>query len=207
MTPVEKLQLKNAAMRVLHTPGGPLAAKGPSARTPVSGEAAQAAGGAGCALSKPGAGKAPLEMTLVFDRALSAEEVKTAGADVIFALKSADEIFRNVRCNVVWWHSDEKIIHEVTAAPMIQMGRCFENWQPDPTQKRLELLMADLKKFQARSRLIIIVTKQIPAIGDGKLLHDSLNPFLYHRVILKKENGLVSGRELLQMARERMSEG
>lgn len=187
MTPVEKLQLKNAAMRVLHAPGGSLSSKGPAVR--------------------PGAGKAPLEMTLVFDQALSTEQVRTAGADIISTLKSADEIFRNVRCNVVWWHSDEKIAHEVTAAPMIQMGRCFENWQQSCAEKHLDVLMADLKKFQARSRLFIVVTNQIPAIGDGKLLHDSLNPFLYHRLILKKENGLVSGRELLQMARENMGTG
>lgn len=198
MTPVEKLQFKNAALRVLHAPGGPLSSKG---SRPVPRQLADAADS-----SKAGMPKTSLEMTLIFDCALPEEIVRAAGADIISALKSADEIFRNVRCNIVWWKSDGKIIHEVTAAPMIQMGRCFQGWEPIAETKHPENLIADLKKFQARSRLLIVVAGDQIKIEDGKLLHDSLNPFLYHRLIWKKESGLMTGRELLQKAKEAMEQ-
>ncbi|MBQ7840797.1 MAG: hypothetical protein IJ390_09995 [Lachnospiraceae bacterium] len=147
--------------------------------------------------TKSAASKALLEMTLVFDMSLSQEKVRAAGADIISALKNADEIFRNVRCNVVWWHSDEKILHEVAAAPMIQMGRSFEGWEQNLQKKRLGILMDDLKKFQARARLLIVVTNETEVFEDAKLLHDSLNPFLYHRLILVTPSGLMTGRQLL----------
>ncbi len=162
MTPVEKLQFKNAALRILHAPGGPLHS--------------QRAGQAGGELP-------PLEMTIVFDGMLEREEAKTTGADVIATLKSAHEIFRNVRCNVVWWRSDREIVHEVAPAPVIQMGRCFADWTRREEKKRPEILFADLKKFEARSRLVIVAAKPGYAVEEEKLLRESLNPFLYRRLL------------------------
>ncbi len=187
MTPVEKLRFKNVALRVLHAPGGPLCMQKGAAGTLRKGiDAPGQAGGA-----------RPLEMTLVFDGALTEEEVRAAGADVISALKGADEIFRNVRCNAVWWRSDEEIIHEVVAAPMIQMGRCFDGWRERQEKKRLELLFADLKKFEARSRLLIVAAGRGYVTEDKELQRASLNPFLYRRLLFLEKDGIKEGRSFL----------
>lgn len=185
MTPVEKLRFKNAALLVLHAPGGPLCAQNGNA---LRGNADMP--------GHPG-GKKPLEMTLVFDSVLTEGEARAAGADIISALKGADEIFRNVRCNVVWWRSDDEIIHEVAAAPMIQMGRCFDGWKERQGEKRVELLFADLKKFEARSRLLVVAAGQGYVTGDQELQRAALNPFLYRRLLFLEKDGIKEGRSFL----------
>lgn len=216
MTPVMKVQLKNAALRVLHAPGGPLS--GSAGRTGSMGAAGslgkpgvprQTADG--CGQPREHKGAPALEICLIFDGALSREAVRTVGAEVVSALKSADEIFRNVRCNVVFWISDETILHQVTAAAVVQMGRCFEDWeqitgqtagqqdgkQPEAVaaQKHLELLAADLKKFEARSRLLILITEGSYAVADKEALQQNLNPFLKHRLLIVTENEILRGTQ------------
>lgn len=44
-----------------------------------------------------------LEMTIVIDTSLSREEFQDAVAAVVKALKRSNEIFRNVRLNLVFW--------------------------------------------------------------------------------------------------------
>ncbi len=196
MTPAEKLQLKNAVLRILHGPGGPLAGhggSGPAVNDRVRGERQDRI--------KPGAvtpGSGTfLEMTFVFDGSLSIEAARTIGTEVMTVLKGTDEIFRNVRCNVVRWLSDERIIHEVTAAMMIQTGRCFAGWTQQPETKRLEVLLADLKKFEARSRLLIVAAAPGYVVRDDKLKKESLNPFLYRRLLLLQKGGMQEGHRLL----------
>lgn len=149
-------------------------------------------------------------MSLIFDGALSKEDVKAAGADIISTLKSTDEIFRNVRCNVVFWLSDEKITHEPTAAAVVQMGRCFENWEQVTGQtadskvgqadkaapKRMEILTADLKKFEARSRLLILVTDGNYVTEDKDALQQNLNPFLKYRLLIVTPEKIWQGKYL-----------
>ena len=183
MTPVEKLQFKNAVLRVLHAPGGPLCIQKGTAR----GQKETGLQG----------GAKPLEMALVFDGALTEDKARTIGADVISVLKSADEIFRNVRCNVVWWRSDDEIIHEVTAASVIQMGRCFDGWVQRREEKRAEILFAGLKKLEARSRLLIVAAEPGYVTKDDELLKASLNPFLYRRLLFLEQNGIKEGRSFL----------
>lgn len=125
----------------------------------------------------------PLEMTFVFDGMLGKEEAEATGADVIATLKNAHEIFRNVRCNVVWWRSDQEIVHEVVATSVIQMGRCFADWARREERKRPEILFADLKKFEARSRLVIVAARPGYGVEEEDLLRESLNPFLYRRLL------------------------
>ncbi len=178
MTPVEQLLFKRKVQMILHAPGGPLADAvhgGPKKKdaSPV------------------------LEMTMIFDCDLSREEAMTAGREVVTALKQTDEIFRNVRLNAVRWSTDEKISRSVTAAPILQMGRYFEDYEQNLSQKRLEILMDYLKKFDARSRLLILITDGRYTVEDTELLNRSLNPFLYRKILVMAPDGIRTGRQLL----------
>ena len=125
------------------------------------------------------------------------EEAAEKGKEIITALKQTDEIFRNVRLNAVRWISDETITRGVTAAPILQMGRYFEDYEQHSADKRLEVLMDYLKKFDARSRLLILVTEGKYRVEDAEALKKSLNPFLYRKILLMEPGGIKTGRQLL----------
>lgn len=186
MTPVQKQLLKNSVMRVLHAPGGPYASG--SGKAVRQGEARP---------GENGAGRNILEMTIVFDCSMTREDAKAYGADIIGALKSADEIFRNTRLNVVRWISDGEIRRDMTAAPMLQMGGYFADFEQKEQRKTLECLLENLKKFDARSRLVILVTDGGFGVSDPKKLQENLNPFLHRRLVIVEPDRIWEGIELL----------
>jgi len=141
--------------------------------------------------------KPTLEMTLIFDCNLSKQEATEQGKEIITVLKQTDEIFRNVRLNVVRWMADDQMLREVTAAPILQMGRYFEDYEPQTALKRLEILTEYLKKFDARSRLLILVTDGNYKIENTEVLHQSLNPFLYRKILILEEGTVKIGRQLM----------
>lgn len=178
MTLAERMQFKNKVQMILHAPGGPLA---------------DASHGG----PKAGAARPQLEMTLIFDSNLSKETAASYGKEIITTLKQTDEIFRNVRLNAVRWISDENITRGVTAAPILQMGRYFEDYESQSCQKRLEVLMDYLKKFDARSRLLILITDGSYWVEEEETLQKSLNPFLYRKILVLEPAGIKTGRQLL----------
>lgn len=186
MTPVQKQLFKSSVMRALHAPGGPFASG--SGKAVRQGETRP---------GENGAGRNILEMTIVFDCSLTREDAKAYGADIIGALKSSDEIFRNTRLNVVRWISDGEIRRDVTAAPMLQMGGYFADYEQRKQQKTLECLTGNLKKFDARSRLVILVTDGGFGVSDARKLQESLNPFLYRRLVIVEPDRIREGAEFL----------
>ena len=93
MTPVEKLQLKNAALRVLHAPGGPLAGGVPT--NAAARQTADFPDRTGTA--------SPLELSLVFDGALSKEAAKSSGGGYRCCLKERGRDFPEcaLQCGVL----------------------------------------------------------------------------------------------------------
>lgn len=163
---------------ILHAPGGPLADT--------------AHGG-----PRSDGGKQVLEMTLIFDCSLSKEEAAAVGKEIVTTLKQTDELFRNVRLNAVRWSTDKEISRSVTAAPILQMGRYFEDYEKRSAEKHLDVLMDYLKKFDARSRLLILVTDGHCLIESKERLNKSLNPFLYRKILVLEPGGMKTGRQLL----------
>lgn len=183
-------------MRTLHAPGGPYAPG--MLQTAGGGEAAKERK----AEEKRGNSAAGrhniLEMAMVFDCTLSREQAQAYAAEIIGTLKNTDEIFRNTRLNAIRWISNEKIRHDVTAAPMLQMGGYFADYEQNPMQKRLEILMENLKKFEARSRLVVLISDGSWEIDDSKRLQENLNPFLYRRLVLVEPGAIRDGAGLLR---------
>lgn len=151
-TPVERMQIKNAVERILHTPGN-------------------YRGGI-------------LEMAMVFDCNLPEEYVRKLGKDVAAMLKSHSEIFRNVRLNTIFWEGDKRLMKETASLPHLLMGSCFDNYKHIKSQKKWELLAEQLKKFYARSKLIILFTDGDYCVKDTCLFDNSLRPFLYRKMMM-----------------------
>ena len=138
----------------------------------------------------------PLEMAVVFDSALEKEEATEAGKQIAAVLKSMGETFRNVRLNLVIWNP-QKVSHEISALPHLITGNGLREFEHSNEPKILEELCGNLKLFQARSRIVILVTKEKWTVNDAAILKENLNPFLYRRMILIAENEVKPGISLL----------
>ncbi|WP_455616860.1 hypothetical protein [Eisenbergiella sp.] len=140
----------------------------------------------------------PIEMAVVADYSADREAVAECGKEIVAVLKSMGDTFRNVRLNLVRWKADDDIKHEISALAYLQTGRAFQDYEPSAARKRLELLCGQLKMFQARSRLLLLITDGDLIIEDEALLRENLNPFLYRKLILIMPEGIKPGSSLLQ---------
>lgn len=167
-TQVQLLQIKNAAMRVLHVPGN-------------------YSGGI-------------LEMAVVADYHLPVPELKESCREIAGALKRTDEVFRNVRLNLIKWVSDDIIIKEVSALPRLQMGSCFEDYEDligkteesARSDKSLDELLRQMKLFYARSKMIIVITDGTYIKKDEKKIQEYLHPFLGRKMIILEDGNIIA---------------
>lgn len=125
-----------------------------------------------------------LEMALIVDCNLEKETAKTSIQAIVKALKSHSETFRNVRLNVIWWKSDEEIVTEVTPLPVMQMGTPFENYEQMDREKHIDTLLKNLKLFQARSKVILLLSDGEFQIENEEACMESLKPFLGRKMLL-----------------------
>lgn len=135
-----------------------------------------------------------LEMTFVIDTTLQKEEFQGAVAAVAGALKRSDEIFRNVRLNLVFWGQQEMDM-EVTPMAMLMTGAAFAEYVPSPVRKRYEDLFAYLKKFHARSRIVLVFADGGNVIADQAAAREALSPFLKNKLLLITDR-VISGTQL-----------
>lgn len=156
MTPVQKLQLKNAVEKVLHAPCNAI--------------------------------KEKLEWAFVFDFNLPKEEVSNMSKEIVNTLKQHSQIFRNARLNVVEWKSDDEIEHKIVSMPLIQTGSHFKDYKIQKKEKRIEELAVQLKLYQARSKLIILLTDEKYLLEDMNKWEQHMNPFLFKRMFLVHDN-------------------
>lgn len=125
-----------------------------------------------------------LEMAMVFDCNLPEEYIKRTGKEMAALLKSHSEIFKNVRLNTICWEEDEVFIKEVGSIPYLQMGRCFDRYRCAKNAKRLEILAYQLKKFYARSKIIMLFTDGNHRVEDRICLKENMYPFLHRKLIV-----------------------
>ena len=124
-----------------------------------------------------------LEMALVLDCRISEEEIKETAAELAKTLKQHSEVFRNVRLNLVEWKPDQKLSSRVVPLPMLMMGSFAENYEPCQGDIYADELFAYLRLFQARSKLILIVTSGEVKIHEEEVCRKSLKPFLGRKFI------------------------
>lgn len=140
-----------------------------------------------------------LEFAIVFDYHVSEELLYQKTKELITLLRTIrysrskdgnvihEDIFRNARLNVIKWISDDKIIKEVSSMGMVQMGRCFEDYeeykQEHTNDKSLDILTGQLKMFYAKSKLIFLITDGSYIIKSQEETDKNLQPFLKHKLI------------------------
>lgn len=141
-----------------------------------------------------------LEMALVIDCTYEREAVKALCADIIVSCKKQSEVFRNVRLNMVMWGAGE-IRSQVVASAYVQMGTYFDDYvrEMEPDGMRTEEIMEYLKKFHARSKLILLLTperERIYRIAQPERVRAAVNPFLKQKLVLVCPDGMESGTGL-----------
>lgn len=129
-----------------------------------------------------------LEWAFVFDFNLSKEEVSNTSKEIVNTLKQHSPIFQNARLNVVEWKSDTEIEHKIIAMPLIQTGSYFKEYRSQPKEKKIDELIVQLKLFQARSKLIILLTDETYLVEDKNRWNQNMNPFLCKRMFIFHDN-------------------
>ena len=119
-----------------------------------------------------------LEMAVVIDYNLSREQVTEYLPSLLGALKMHSEVFRNVRLNVVQWREDENIVCKVSPMSMVQLSSYYDDYEPCVKQKDFEKLISYLKLFQARAKLIVLLTDGNYQVEQEELLQRAMQPLL-----------------------------
>lgn len=143
-----------------------------------------------------------LEMTIVIDHSYTKEDIMPYVKDVVTALKGFGEVFRNVRMNVVSYKTEDQIENQVIPSTFLQMGKSFEAYECIDNKKSLDALVANLKFYHARSKLILAILTEPEYVKDKKNVINAMQPFLYRKIIFLNIDKITMGNvlfhELLQ---------
>lgn len=119
-----------------------------------------------------------LEMAVVLDHSLSRECVQVVVPQLLRTLKIHSEVFRNVRLNMVEWIDDETIISQVSPMSMAGLSSYYEGYEQRKKEKDMLKLISYLKLFQARAKVIILVTDTACDIAAQEGIKTAMQPFL-----------------------------
>lgn len=119
-----------------------------------------------------------LEMTLVVDGSLEVTQRKVLIPKLIGALKQQGEVFRNVRFNYVIWNSDTEIKNKVCPMMLAMTDSFYEEDTHQNNEKHLEKMIDYLKKFHARSKIILLITDGMYQTGSREKVKERMQPFL-----------------------------
>lgn len=182
LTQIQQIQVNKHVDYILHTPGNQPLGK--------SGKESQ------------------LEMAFVLDCSSNIQYVKETLMDVVSSLKRHDQLFQNVRSNVVYWHSpmeERELETQVMPMSFIQIGKAFEQEAYFFVENHtvFDNLCAYLKVFHARSKCIIVISDGNYKIIDQKKTFESLNPFLKSKLLVITPEKMISGSVInMEMIRQ-----
>lgn len=139
-----------------------------------------------------------LEMTIAVDRTFDRETVKTLCADIVDSCKRQGEIFRNIRLNMVMW--GKELTTQTAASAHIRTGTFFDNYEAEEASEMADTaeLMDYLKRFHARSKLILAVVRDkgyFYETADTAKLKEAMNPFLKQKLVIIYPEEIESGTE------------
>lgn len=137
-----------------------------------------------------------LEMAVVLDHSLTRENVANYVPELLGSLKRHSEVFRNVRLNIVDWESDGQMSTEVRPMSMAMTHSFFSEYEMHDAKKHLETLVAYLKLYHARSKLIILVTDGSYLVECEEEIESAMRPFLDKKMmqVVLGEDGTIDIR-------------
>lgn len=124
-----------------------------------------------------------LEMAVVIDGNLSRRQVMDYLPELLGTLKIHSEVFRNVRLNVVQWQGDEDIQCKVSPMSVVQLSNYYGDYEQHICKKNFEKLISYLKLFQARAKLIILLTDGTYEVEQEEMLQRAMQPFLEKKLM------------------------
>lgn len=119
-----------------------------------------------------------LEMALVADGRLPLRRREESAAELARTLKQQSEVFRNVRLNLAEWRPGEKIRSRVIPLTKLIVGNFTEEYVPGTGDLAADGLFEYLRVFQARSKLIFVLSAGDVIIEDEGACRAALKPFL-----------------------------
>ena len=124
-----------------------------------------------------------LEMAVIIDHSLPKESVQTIVPQLLRTLKMHSEVFRNVRLNMVEWCGSEQITAQVSPMTMAGMSGYYEGYVQEKEKKDFLKLVSYLKLFQARAKVIILVTDDAYEAGTEESRKAAMQPFLDKKLL------------------------
>lgn len=85
----------------------------------------------------------------------------------------------------------------VTPMAMLMTGGAFREYRACTQKKKYEELFAYLKKFHARSKVVLVFADEKNEVSDAQAVREALTPFLKSRILLIAER-VVSGAEFFR---------
>lgn len=144
-----------------------------------------------------------LEMTLALDCALPEETLRRAAAEIASTLRSHSQVFRNVRLNLLYFVRDDRLENQVVPLSFLQMGRSMEgDVHQSGEEKSLDALTDHLKRFHARSKLILALVGEELIIKDEKTVFQNMQPFLGKKSLFLKIRNQKAEPEAVRQERE-----
>lgn len=133
-----------------------------------------------------------LEMAVIVDSRMQKEEVREILPQLLKALKQHGRIFQNVRFNYILWHGQKL---QTKVCPMMQAmtdGFYQEYEKAEAEDKDFGQLIDKLKLFQARAKLVILLTGEKEPFWKDEDIQKRMQPFLDKKmmIIQKKEDGI-----------------
>lgn len=119
-----------------------------------------------------------LEMAIVLDHGVKKEVVQELLPQLIRTLKMHSEVFKNVRLNIVDWKSDENIMSQVSPMAMAGLPAYYESYEQVHGEKDFMKLIAYLKLYQARAKVIILLTDGEFLTATSESEKAAMQPFL-----------------------------
>ena len=138
-------------------------------------------------------------MTIVISSRLDVVFLQENVKAIVDALKRSNELFRNVRLNLVRAREEGGFENEVVPLIFLQTGKAFEpkeHFGESMPTASLSEICSYLKIFHARSKLILIFTDAEYDLGEKAKLKDALNPFLKQKLLLIAGEEPISGIKL-----------
>lgn len=141
-----------------------------------------------------------LEMTFVVDYALPKETAVSVTKETAALLRSHSQVFQNIRLNLLHWKTDSVLTNQPIPLSMLQLGRGLEGYETLPEKKSLDALTDTLKRFHARSKLVICLLGKDAVMLDEKRIRENLQPFLGRKsIFLCMPENEVDGRPEIVM--------
>lgn len=151
-----------------------------------------------------------LEMAIVADYRLPVDVLREESGQIADMLKKQNEIFRNVRLNLIRWIADEQMQKEVIPMSFLITGRAFAKEADAEAadkggadigiskqeEKRLDELFRQLKLFYARSKVILVLTDGSYRIEDNAAVREYLQPFLARKLLIVQNGEQIAGIKL-----------